>query len=433
LSGRLRSRRVSALAQVGLSAACALSLIAIAGGCGGVGVSTAGTVSGNQLTIYSSLPLEGPLAPVSRQLVDGEKLALAQAGGRVHRFKVYYASLNDANPKTGEWAPGETANNAKYAAQDSTTIAYIGDYNSEATAISLPFVNAAGILQVSPASPYVGLTSSLHAGQDEPERFYQTGRRTFARLMPADPVQAKAQVMLMRQLGIRRVYVIEDQDPFDLPLAAIVAELAKRAGIEVVGEGTIDTTASTEYSEETKKVLESGAQAVFFSGQPGAGAVALWQQLHAAEPRLRLLGSSSLSESSIASSSATTGAGSFASRIGAAAAVTYLGTPVLPTALYPPVAQVVLRQYRAQFHETPGAYALDGYEAMSAVLLAIRRAGSHGNDRQDVIHQFFAIKDRDSVLGRYSLRATGDTTLARYGIDRVAGGRLVFYRAIETA
>ena len=51
-----------------------------AGGCGGVGVSTAGTVSGNHLTIYSSLPLEGAMAPVSRQIVGGEKLALAQAG-----------------------------------------------------------------------------------------------------------------------------------------------------------------------------------------------------------------------------------------------------------------------------------------------------------------------------------------------------------------
>ncbi|HEY3759731.1 MAG TPA: branched-chain amino acid ABC transporter substrate-binding protein, partial [Solirubrobacteraceae bacterium] len=398
----------------------------------------------DHLTIYSSLPLEGALAPVSRQIVDGEKLALAQTGGRIHRFHLYYASLNDANPKTGEWAPGETANNAKYAAQDSTTIAYLGDFNSEATAISLPFVNAAGILQVSPASPYVGLTSSLHAGQDEPERFYQTGKRTFARLMPGDPVQAAAQVQLMRKLGIERVYVIEDQDPFDLPLAAIVAEDAKRAGIEVVGEGTIDTTASTEYSEETKKVSESGAQAVFFSGQPGAGAVALWQQLHSVDSSLRLLGSSSLSESALPSSEtpasetpaseapvseAPASEASFASQLGAAADVTYLATPVLPSALYPPAAQAVLAQYRARFHEAGGPYALAGYEAMSAVLLAIRRAGAHGNDRQTVIDKFFAIRDRDSVLGRYSIEASGDTTLSRYGIDRVsADGRLVFYR-----
>jgi branched-chain amino acid transport system substrate-binding protein len=412
------------------------------GGCGGVGISDAGTVSGDHLTIYSSLPLEGPLAPVSQQIVDGEKLALAQTGGRVHRFRVYYASLNDANPKTGEWAPGETATNAKYAAQDTTTIAYLGDFDSESTAISLPIVNEAGVLQVSPASPYVGLTSSLDANQDEPERFYQTGKRTFARLMPADPVQAAAQVALMRSLKIRRVYVLEDQDPFDLPLAAIFAEDAKRAGIEVVGEGTLDTTASTEFGGEVKKISASGAQAVFFSGLPDAGAVALWQELHAAEPHLRLLGSSSLNEGSLFGARGAGRSGqeasvfaerSFPARIGAAGEETYLGSPVLPVALYPRAVRNLLREYRDQFHEAGGAYALYGYEAMSAVLLAIRRAGSHGNDRQSVIDKFFAIRDRDSVLGRYSIKADGDSTLSRYGIDRVVGGRAVFYRAFNTA
>jgi branched-chain amino acid transport system substrate-binding protein len=408
----------------------ALALIAVAG-CGGVGVSTAGTVSGDQLTIYSSLPLEGPLAPVSREIVDGEKLALAQVGARVHRFRIHFASLNDANPKTGEWAPGETATNAKIAAQDGSTIAYLGDYDSEATAISLPFVNEAGILQVSPASPYVGLTSSLHAGQDEPERFYQTGKRTFARLMPADPVQAAAQVQLMKRLGVTRVYVIEDQDPFDLPLAAIISEAAKAAGVEVVGEDTIDTTASTEYAEEAHKVTASGAQAVFFSGQPGAGAVALWQQLHAADSALRLLGSSSLAQSTSDAHGAATSETPFASQLGAAATQTYIGTPMLPVALYPPVARRVLGEYREQFHRDGGSYALYGYETMSSVLLAIRRAGSHGNDRKTVIAKFFAIRNRDSVLGRYSIQGDGDATLSRYGVDRIAKGRLVFYRALQ--
>lgn len=406
-----------------MESACALVIAALAlfslEGCGTVGVSTAGTVPGDQLTIYSSLPLEGPLAPVSREIVDGEKLALAQVGGRVHRFHIHYASLNDANPKTGRWAPGETATNAKIAAQDGSTIAYLGDFDSEATAISLPFVNEAGILQVSPASPYVGLTYSLHAGQDEPERFYQTGKRTFARLLPADPVQAAAQVQLMKHLGVARVYVIEDQDPFDLPLAAIVAEAAKAAGIEVVGEDTIDTTASTEYTEEAHKVAASGAEAVFFSGQPGAGAVALWQQLHAADAALKLLGSSSLAEAP------------FPEQLGAAASRTYIATPVLPVALYSPAARTVLAQYHAQFHEAGHAWALYGYETMSAVLLAIRHAGSHGNDRKIVIAKFFAIRDRDSVLGRYGVRSDGDATLARYGIDRVVHGRPAFYRAFD--
>ncbi len=403
----------------GLLALAALAPLAALSGCGAVGVSTAGTTPGNKLTVYSSLPLQGPSAAASGQIVDGEKLALAQVGGRVGRFKIDYASLDDSNPKTGEWSPGVTSTNARVAAQDTGTIAYLGDLDSGASAISLPLTNAAGILQVSPASPYVGLTSSLDAGQDEPDRFYFTGQRTFVRLQPGDPVQAAAQVKLMRALHIRRAYVIYDQDPFDAPLAAILAEDAKRAGIEVLGEDQIDTTAGAEFAGEVQKVLESGARAVFFSGLPNAGAVALWQQLHAADPHLRLLGSSSLAR------------GSFAGRIGSAAHLTYLTTPLLPLALYPPEAQRVLAEYGRRFHQAAGAYALYGYEAMSAVLLAIHHAGRHGDDRQTVIRKFFAIRDRDSVLGRYSVLPGGDTTLSRYAVARVRGGRLVFYRAFD--
>ena len=83
-----------------------LAALAALGGCGGVGVSTAGTLPGNRLTIYSSLPLQGPLAPASEQIADGEKLALAQAGGRVGRFQIEYALLDDANPTSGEAPPG---------------------------------------------------------------------------------------------------------------------------------------------------------------------------------------------------------------------------------------------------------------------------------------------------------------------------------------
>ncbi|HEY7952795.1 MAG TPA: ABC transporter substrate-binding protein, partial [Solirubrobacteraceae bacterium] len=212
-----------ALLKYALSCTALLAALALlACGCGGVGVSGASNL-GNLLTVYSSLPLQGASAGVSQQIVNGEKLALYDAGGHVGQFRVSYYSLDDANPQTGQWDPGITAADAKTAAQDTSTIAYLGDYNSPATAISLPLINAAGILQVSPASPYVGLTSSLDAGQDEPERFYPTGRRNFARLAPGNVVEAGAQTQLMRSLGVKKVYVLYDQDPFDQPLAQLVS------------------------------------------------------------------------------------------------------------------------------------------------------------------------------------------------------------------
>ena len=75
-------------------------------GCGGVAVSGAASPIGNQLTVYSSLPLQGPSAAVSAQTVNGEKLALAQAGGHVGPFKISYVSEDDSNQTSGEWSPG---------------------------------------------------------------------------------------------------------------------------------------------------------------------------------------------------------------------------------------------------------------------------------------------------------------------------------------
>jgi branched-chain amino acid transport system substrate-binding protein len=402
-----------------LSLAALVAALPALAGCGGVGVSAATENAGNQLAVYSSLPLQGPDAAISAEIVNGERLALSQVGGRIGGFKVGYVSLDDANPKTGELDPSATATDAKMAAQDTSTIAYLGEYSSAATAVSLPLINAAGILQVSPGSPYVGLTSSRDAGQDEPERFYPSGKRTFARLQPGDPAQAVAQAQLMRSLGVHRLYVLDDQDPFEVPLAELVIDEAERAGVAVAGHDSIATTPGTVFTGEVEKIEHSGADAVFFAGGPGAGTVALWRALHEADPTLTLLGSSSLSGES------------FSSAIGAAAAHTFITTPTLALSDYPPSAQHLLAQYRTQFGGQPGAWALYGFEAMSVVLDAIRRAGARGNDRQSVIDAFFASPPRNSVLGRYSFEADGEPTFAHYGVDRVAGGIAQFYRAIQ--
>jgi len=393
------------------------ALAALACGCGSV---SGASSSGNQLTVYSSLPLQGPSGAVSQQIVNGEKLALYDAGGHVGPFKVSYDSQDDSSPTSGQWDPSVTAADAKTAADDPSTIAYLGDYNSAATAISLPLINAAGILQISPASPYGGLTSSLYAGQDEPERFYPTGKRNFARLQPGDRAQAQAQVRLMSDLHVSKVYVLDDQDPFELPLAQMVVSDSEQAGISIAAHDSLDTTATTSFAGETSKIAQSGAQAVFFAGGTTPEIVALWKQLHSADPRLWLLGPSTMVNAT------------FTSAIGSGpAARTLLTTPVLPVDMYPASSRYVLADYRRQFHEQPEAYALFGYAAMSATLQAIRHAGKRGSNRQAVIDALFAAGERDSVIGRYAIEPDGETTLSSYGVDRVAAGKPVFWRELN--
>jgi branched-chain amino acid transport system substrate-binding protein len=415
--------RAPALTAPALAPLALVGLALVAGalaGCGGVGSSPAAEPVGTQLTIYSGLPLQGPAGAISAQIVGGEELALADAQGRVGRFTVNFVSLDDSNTTTGDWDPDVTATNAKAVAQDPTTIAYIGDYNSGATAISLPLINGAGIPQVSPSSPYVGLTSPLDAGQDEPERFYPSGRRTFARIAPGDPVQAAAQVSALRAMGVRRVFVLSDQDPFDAPLAQIVAGDLRAAGIEALGPDMLTIEPGASFAGEVAKIAHSGAQAVFLSATATSQAAQLFVDLHASSPRLRLLAASAML------SPVFTGA------LGAAESVTTVGSPVLPAAMYPAAARRVYARYRRQFGAAADPYALYGYEAMSAVLAAIRAAGSKGDERAAVTAKLLSTRYRRSVLGVYSIGANGETTLSTYALDRIAHARPVFWRAYGT-
>jgi hypothetical protein len=70
---------------------------------------------------------------------------------------------------------------------------------------------------------------------------------------------------------------------------------------------------------------------------------------------------------------------------------------------------------------------------MSVVLDSIARAGPQGNVRPAVVSQFFATRNRDSVLGRYSIDRFGDTTLPFYGGYKVSpSGEPVFARILDS-
>ncbi|HEV3229790.1 MAG TPA: branched-chain amino acid ABC transporter substrate-binding protein [Solirubrobacteraceae bacterium] len=412
-----RPRR--ALAGI-LAAATAAALAGCGSGGSGTNTNTVGAGSNapsNQLTVYSALPLGGGARSRSDGIVNGEKLALKESGGRVGPFRVNYVSLDDSDPSTGSWTPEQASSNAKLAAQDKTAIAYLGDWDSGATAVSLPIINGANILQISPASTYVGFTQSTFAGKGEPDRYYPLGRRTFGRLVPSDQVQAAAQVEYAKRAGVSNVFLIRDREVFDAELGAIFAAQAPLGGLALAGDQIMSANPSDDVTL-ARQVTNSGAQAVLYAGQPTLRAAALLDALLAANPSLKLFSPYFVAEPD------------FLRALGPAQRSLYVTSPVLPLGMYPATARRFASAYRTAFASSPGPYALYGYEAMKLVLTLIREAGSRGNDRQAVVNRFFATRGRQSVIGRYSIEASGDTTLSRYGGDRVRGGRLAFDRLL---
>ena len=84
-----------------------------------------------------------------------------------------------------------------------------------------------------------------------------------------------------------------------------------------------------------------------------------------------------------------------------------------------------MRRFRAEYGHEPGPYAAYGYEAMDVVLSSIERA-AEPVDRATILDAFFDTRNRDSVLGTYSIDELGDTTLNRLAGYRVRAGRPVF-------
>ena len=66
---------------------------------------------------------------------------------------------------------------------------------------------------------------------------------------------------------------------------------------------------------------------------------------------------------------------------------------------------------------------------MRLALDAIQRSGT-GN-KEDITKALFDTKDRESVLGTYSIDENGDTTLTDYGVYSIDGGELKFDETIK--
>ena len=410
--------RVRSLAASGcLVTALALGVAACGGG-GSSGGGGGGSTGSTNLTIYSSLPLQGDSRPQSQSVVNGEKMALQEAHSRVGKFKIKYVSLDDATAAAGKWDPAQTSSDARKAAQDKSTIVYLGEFNSGATAISLPILNEAGILQISPANTAVGLTRSEGADKGEPDKYYPSGKRTYGRVVPNDRIQAAAQVSYQKDEGCTQLYILNDKEVYGKGLADQVQSVASAQGLKVLGNDGIDTKAAN-FRTLAQKVKSSGADCMFFGGITQNKGVQLWKDMYAANPDMKLFGPDGVAESA------------FSTKIGAAEKNTYITNPTLDPKLYPPSAQDFFNTYKQKYGKDPEPYAIYGYEAMKDALLAIQNAGDKGNDRQAVIDAFFNIKDRDSVLGRYSIDEFGDTTLTDYGADRVKNGKLVFDKVLK--
>lgn len=395
-------------------------------GCGGGDEEAdGGPVAGTQLRIYSSMPLEGPDAVAAHDVVRGQQLALSEHDGRVGRYGVDLVSLDAATPEADRWDPETISDNARRAAKDPETIAYVGEFHTGSSAISIPRMNEVGVLEVSPMDTALELTSINLAVPGSPEKYFPKGDevgRTFARLVPSDRWQAAAQLRYMEDEGVQRLVVVTDEDPMGTGYSTVMRAQAREHGIAIVGREDVDPH-EQDPRDLVERIDELRPDAVFYAGAVHDGIERLWQDLSVADPKLKLFIPGALVDPA------------FVESVGAASAATYVTRPVLALREYPPPARRFARRFEQKYGRAPQPEALYGYETMNAVLAAIRvaaeEAGDHPLDRADVVKAFRQTRRSGTVIGSYEILASGDTSQRRFGAYRIVGGQLRYVSALD--
>jgi branched-chain amino acid transport system substrate-binding protein len=228
----------------------------------------------------------------------------------------------------------------------------------------------------------------------------------------------------MKQDGCKKPYILNDKEVYGQGLATNASNSLKAQGIPSLGNDGWDPKAPN-YRSVAAKIKGKGADCVLISGITDNNAVQLTKDVAAGVSTAKIYGPDGVCESAYADPKKGGIPTSIDSRVQCTVAT-------LTPDKYPPAGKQFFTSYKQTYGDAnPDPYAVYGFETMSLALDAIKRAGSKGNDRQAVIDQLFATKNRQSVLGTYSIDKNGDTSITDYGVYKVKGGQITFDRVIK--
>jgi branched-chain amino acid transport system substrate-binding protein len=360
--------------------------------------------------VASDLPLQGAIRHQTVQINRAIIWALQDAGWKAGAYKIGYQSCDDSLATTGAWDTVKCATNAHSYASNSSVIGVVGTFNSGCAKIEIPILNRAHpgpLAIVSPANTSPGITTTgPGADPGEPNKYYPTGVRNYARVVANDQYQGPADAMFTKALGKKKVYVLNDKQTYGYGVALTYANAAKKLGLKVVGFKGWDAKQSS-YEALAQAIKKSGAQVVFLGGIVCNNGQHLMQDIKSVNPKIQLQTPDGFSDPN------ANGA------VGNGAYISVAGEP--PGSLTGK-GKVFVVKFGKSIGETPNPYAAYGAEAMEVLLKAIAKSG--GN-RANVAKAFYGMTVTNGILGSFTINNQGDTSGSSITIYKQKGKNLV--------
>ena len=357
--------------------------------------------------IASDLPLQGAIRHQTLQISRAVIWELAQQGWKAGSLKIGYQSCDDSTAQTAGWDSAKCATNARSYASNRSVIGVVGTFNSGCAKIIVPVLNRAHpgpLAMVSPANTNPGLTKHWDPG--EPQKYYPTGVRNYARVVATDDFQGPADAMWSKSLGYKKVYVLNDKQTYGFGVATTYKNAAKKLGIQVVGFKGWDAKQSS-YEALANLVKASGAQAVFLGGIVCNNGAKLMQDLRAGAPNVKLQMPDGFSDPTAN---------------GAVANGAYISVAGQPPKSLTGQGAVFIKSFGKQIGTEPNPYSQYGAQAMQVMLQAV---AAGGGDRAKTTKAIFGINITNGIIGNFSINSTGDINLTPITIYKQAGKKLV--------
>jgi branched-chain amino acid transport system substrate-binding protein len=427
------SRRFSLTALIGLTAVLAL----LAAGCGGGGGGGGGNVTALPASscsdiyyegdgdpdyiIASDLPLQGSGRTQTVQMTEAIKYILKQADFKAGDYKIGYQSCDDATAQQGKWASEKCSANANAYAQNKSLIGVIGTFNSGCAEIIIPVLNRAPdgpVAMISPANTYVGLThSGPGTASGEPDKYYPTGKRNYIRIVAADDFQGAADAQLAQQLGLKKMYVLNDKEAYGQGVATNFKNAATQLNIGIAGFTAWNGKASS-YTGLATKIKQSGADGVFLGGLICENGGKLVKDLR------NVLGDSV----KILAPDGFTPISAVVDGAGQAAEGMYVSVAGQPNENLGQTGQQFVKDFGAT---QPGGQVdpYSSYAAQAAESLLTAIENSDGT-RADVTDQLLQTNVTDGILGSFKINSDGDTNSNPVTMYLIKGGKQTTYKVI---
>jgi branched-chain amino acid transport system substrate-binding protein len=384
--------------------------------------STYYTGSGSpEFIIASDLPLQGSGRTQTVQMTEAIKYVLKQANFKAGKHTIGYQSCDDSTAQAGKWDSAKCSGNANAYANTKTVIGVIGTFNSGCAEIEIPVLNRAPggpVGMVSPANTYVGLT---HKGPGtaagEPDKYYPSNTRNYIRIVAADDFQGAADALLAKQLGAKKVYILNDKEAYGQGVAGDFQNVLPGVGLTSAGFTAWDGKASS-YTALANKIKQSGADAIFLGGLICENGGKLIKDLRAGLGKKVLI----LAPDGFTPISAdVTGAGTASEGM-------YVSVAGLPNEQLGSTGKTFITGFGAtQAGGQVDPYSVYAAQAAQVLLDAISRSDG---TRAGTTKELFKTNVTNGILGSFSINANGDTNANPVTVYLIKGGKSTTFKVI---